>query len=92
MTRGLTLLTENTWCNLAVRILKKENIFGRKEKNQRTNTSSQITPTSNLCSLKETVHSFTQSASSQKKKKENVFRVTSNYKTEPRRKVILKLF
>lgn len=38
MTRGLTLLTENTWCNLAVRILKKENIFGRKEKNQRTNT------------------------------------------------------
>lgn len=89
MTRGLTLLTENTRCNLAVRILKKENIFGRKEKNQRTNTSSQITPTSNLCSLKET---FTQSASSQKKKKENVFRVTSNYKTEPRRKVILKLF
>lgn len=69
MTRGLTLLTENTWCNLAVRILKKENIFGRKEKNQRTNTSSQITPTSNLCSLKETVHSFTQSASSQKKEK-----------------------
>lgn len=32
MTRGLTLLTENTRCNLAVRILKKENIFGRKEK------------------------------------------------------------
>lgn len=69
MTRGLTLLTENTRYNLAVRILKKENIFGRKEKNQRTNTSNQITPTSNLCSLKETVHSFTQSASSQKKEK-----------------------
>lgn len=69
MTRGLTLLTKNTWYNLAVRILKKENIFGRKEKNQRTNTSNQITPTSNLCSLKETVHSFTQSASSQKKEK-----------------------
>lgn len=45
MTRGLTLLTKNTWYNLAVRILKKENIFGRKEKNQRTNTSNQITPT-----------------------------------------------
>lgn len=68
MTRGLTLLTENTWCNLAVRILKKENIFGRKEKIS-INTSNQITPTSNLCSLKETVHSFTQSASSQKKEK-----------------------
>lgn len=31
MTRGLTLLTENTWCNLAVRILKKENIFEKKK-------------------------------------------------------------
>lgn len=91
MTRGLTLLTENTRCNLAVRILKKENIFGRKEKNQRTNTSSQITPTSNLCSLFFYIRSHSRQVL-KKKKKENVFRVTSNYKTEPRRKVILKLF
>lgn len=47
----------------------KKRKYIRKEKNQRTNTSNQITPTSNLCSLKETVHSFTQTASSQKKEK-----------------------